>query len=287
MTSGPRRIRVACAKCDYDKVRTLEAGDDRTLEQLSASLRCGGCRTWGRNGAVSVTIVDFDAGPRPHPVRRHEVTSDAADHKVSANNADKADPQPRYMHCVCLDCGHNENFRPRWRRGDTLDSVARESTCPACGAEGSAGNIYLRAAAPRARRQRPNKSPLHLGASILATLAWPFEMLGLLIVVPMAAIATVSGRLLRQVLRPLLIGGGVTAGIAASVGAAYLAAVLIGAALSAPATLVMRAVEHEHQDNVRNSPRGGYLERVDRKYADTPKQMQYYNQRRVDDKDRD
>jgi hypothetical protein len=57
MTSGPRRIRVACAKCDYDKVRTLEAGDDRTLEQLSASLRCGGCRTWGKNGALSVSAV--------------------------------------------------------------------------------------------------------------------------------------------------------------------------------------------------------------------------------------
>lgn len=57
MTSGPRRIRVACEKCGYDKLRTLEAGDERTLEQLSASLRCGGCRTWGKNGALSVSAV--------------------------------------------------------------------------------------------------------------------------------------------------------------------------------------------------------------------------------------
>ena len=40
--------------------------------------------------------------------------------------------------------------------------------------------------------------------------------------------------------------------------------VLVGAALSVPAQLVFGAVEYEYADNVRNSPKGGYRERLAR-----------------------
>jgi len=263
MTSGSRRIRVACAKCGYDKQRTLEAGDERTLEQLSASLRCGGCRTWGKNGAISVSLAA------------------SSTEKRCLRGAGETAAQPLDVHGTCLNCGHNENFNPKWRRGETLKSLARDITCAECGAEGSAGNIYLREATSPTQRQRKSKPPLHIGASVLATLAWPFEVLGLLIVIPLAATAVAIGRILATLWRPLLIGGSVVGGIAAFIGAAYVAAVLIGAAMSGPAVLVLRAAEHEHQDAVHNSPKGGYRERLDRTYADTSRQMTYYNRRTV------
>jgi len=258
MTSGSRRIRVACAKCDYNKVRTLEAGDDRTLAQLSASLRCGGCRTWGKNGALTVTLADFN-------------------------------PQPRRVHCVCLDCGYNENFRPKWRRSDTLDSLARESTCPACGADGSAGNIYLRAA--RAENNRSEGRPLQwdILGSVAATLTWPLEMLGLLVVIPLRLIGRGTwwflkglGRDLEGLWEPLLKSGAVAGIAAGTFGVGYLACVLIGSALSGPAELVIRAAEHEHRDSVRNSPRGGYYLRREAQ-AETPRHMMYYNRRTIAD----
>lgn len=266
MTSGPRQIRVACAKCGYNKLRTLEAGDDRTLEQLSASLRCGGCRTWGKSGAVSVSSVGL---PRRKP--------GAA--KITA----KAAGRPLVVHGTCLNCGHNENFKPKWQGGETLTSLAQDITCPACGAEGSASNIYLRAAMRRGTENNGESVPWHLAGSILATLAWPFELLGLMIVIPLKVLVVAIGRLLAPIREPLLIGSAMLGGVAAFVGVAYIAAVLIGAALSGPANLAMRAVEHEYQDNVRNSPRGGYYERLDRKQAETPRQMTYYNRRTIGD----
>lgn len=60
-------------------------------------------------------------------MRASEGASDARAHTAFADQASEADLQPHYLHCVRLDCGHNENFRPRWRRGDPLDSVAREN----------------------------------------------------------------------------------------------------------------------------------------------------------------
>lgn len=112
-------------------------------------------------------------------------------------------------------------------------------------------------------------------------------MLGLVIVIPLALLAVTTGRLLERIWGPLLIGGSVVTGIAAAVGVAYVGAVLIGAAMSGPAELVLRAAEHEHRDAIHNSPRGGYRERIDRNYAETPRQMTYYNRRSVGDADRD
>lgn len=266
MTSGPRRIRVACAKCGYDKLRTLEAGDDRTLEQLSATLRCGGCRTWGKSGAIHVSLTGS-------PERKHTI----------AGATKNADARPDVVHGTCLICGHNDNFKPKWRRGETLKSLTQDITCPACGAEGSAGNIYLRASRRRTTESESESIPWDLGASILASLAWPFERLGLLIVMPLKALFVAIGRLFVRVREPLLIGGAMLGGVVTSIGVAYIAVVLIGAALSWPATLAMRAVEHEYQDNVRNSPRGGYYERLDRKQAETPRQATYYNRRTIGD----
>lgn len=289
MTSGPRRIRVVCAKCDYNKVRTLEAGDDRTLTQLSASLRCGGCRTWGKNGAVSVTFADFETQRHPRPARGPAEASDGAVHTASADEARKAKLQPRHVHGVCLDCGHNENFRPKWRRGDTLESLARESMCPACGAEGAAGNIHLRAARPKRRRRENRLLRWDVLGSVAATLAWPLEMLGLLILIPLRFVGRgiwlflkSLGRELKDLWEPLLKTGAVAAIAAGALGVGYLACILIGFALSAPAELVFGAVEHEHRDNFRNSPKGGYYVRLEAQ-AETPRQMTYYNRRTIGD----
>jgi hypothetical protein len=180
------------------------------------------------------------------------------------NSAGESESQPRHVHGLCLNCGHNENFKPRWRRGETLASLAREICCEECGAEGAAGNIYLRAATSRGRQRPANAPPLDVGASILATLAWPFEMRGLLILVPPAAMGTAMVRLLERIWGRLLIGGSVMVGIAASVAVASAAVILVGAALSVPAQLVFGAVEYEYADNVRNSPKGGYRERLAR-----------------------
>lgn len=292
MTSGPRQIRVACAKCGYDKQRTLAAGDDRTLEQLSASLRCGGCRAWGKNGAISVSPT---ATPKKRRTQRsaHESSVSRIHPNVSnrdsgaIDNASQPNSRPALVHGACLNCGHTETFKPKWRRGETLDSLARAIACPECGAEGPAGNIYLREASSRTQRPHKSKIPLQVGASIIATLVWPFKMLGLLVVMPLAALAVAIGRLLERIWGPLLMGGSVFASIAAGFGAAYVAAILIGAAMSGPAELVLRAVEHEYGDAIRNSPKGGYQERADKDYAETPRQMTYYNRRSVGDADRD
>lgn len=273
MTSGPRQIRVACARCGYEKQRTLVAGDDRTVEQLSASLRCGGCRAWGKSGAISVSL----------PASRKQVRCEQTAAKTStpqtnaagtngksgaAEERRHADTRPVYVHGTCLNCGHSETFKPKWRPGETLQALARDITCPECGAEGSAGNIYVREATSQTNRRRRDKAPLDTGASILATLAWPFEMLGLMVVIPLASLAVAAGRLLERIWAPMLIGGSVLAGITAAAGAAYVGTILIGAAMSGPAELVLRAVEHEHSDAIYNSPKGGYRERVDRNYAD-------------------
>lgn len=280
---------MACAKCGYEKQRTLEAGDDRTLEQLSASLRCGGCRTWGKSGALNVTLADFNAEPHYRSVRARDVANDAAIRTASAARAREAGLQPRHVHGVCLDCGHNENFRPKWRRGDTLDSVARESTWPKCGAEGSAGNIYLRAARPKSRRRENQPVQWDMLGSVAATLAWPLEMLGLLILIPLRFVGRgiwlflkSLGRELKDLWEPLLKTGAVAAIAAGALGVGYLACILIGFALSAPAELVFRAVEHEHRDNFRNSPKGGYYVRLEAQ-AETPRQMTYYNRRTIGD----
>ena len=265
MTSGHRRIRVACAKCGYDKARTLEAGDDRTLAQLSASLRCGGCRTWGKSGALSISLAS-----RSRRERTQEETG----------------ARPLHVHATCINCGHNENFKPKWRRGETLASLAQDITCLACGAEGAAGNVYLRTAS-RSKPQLKSQVPLSIFASALAMFAWPFEMLARLIVIPLAALTAGMGRWLRRVWGPLLMGGAFVTGIAASVGAAYVAAVLIGATMSGPVELLLRAAEYEHRDAISNSPKGGYRERIDAKYAETPRQMTYINRRSVGDADRD
>lgn len=290
MTSGSRQIRVACAKCDYDKQRTLAAGDDRTLEQLSASLPCGGCRTWGKSGALRVASViptvrvsSRSAHNRPSATR--ETAGIGGSHATSAHTANEASVQPRHVHGVCLNCGHNENFRPRWKRRDTLESLAREMVCPACEAEGAEGDIFLR----QATGTKTNAElPKDIGASIPATLAWPFEILGLLVVVPLGLLWRLMAAFFRQLAHklhgfwePLLKMGALVVAAAAGAGVSYLVAIVMGAALSGPAELVIRAAEHEHRNAVHNSPRGGYLERVDRKYAETPRQMTYYNRRTV------
>ncbi len=219
-------------------------------------------------------------------MRARKGASDARAHTAQASEADL---QPRYVHCVCLDCGHNENFRPRWRRGDTLDSVARESTCPACGAEGSAGNIYLRAARAKTNPRESQPRQWNLLGSVVATMLWPLEMLGLLIVIPLGLVGRSVwwflkgiGRELEELWEPLLRAGAIAAIVASTLGVGYLACMLVGSALSGPAELVLRAAEHEYNDSVRNSPRGGYYVRREAQ-AETPRQMMYYNRRTIGD----
>lgn len=272
MTFGHRRIRVACAKCGYDKERTLKAGDDRTLAQLSASLRCGGCRTWGKSGAVSVALASHSRRERGQqaaeetPATRLD-SSDRNSDSGSVHKAREAGERPVRVHGVCLTCGHNEDFKPRWRRGDTLESLARDITCPQCGAEGAAANIYLRVATPKTKPPPTSRIPLDIGASILATLAWPYDILRILVVMPLAALPGASRRVIERIWEPLLFGGSVVTGIAASVGVAFIAALLLGAAFAVPARLVIGAIEYEYSDNLHNSPKGGYLERLDSQYV--------------------
>lgn len=242
MTSGPRRIRVACAKCGYDKVRTLAAGDDRTLAQLSVSLRCGGCRAWGKNGDLS---VDLHVGDERHSASASDAS---ATHDVYP---EFSDPHPRDVHGVCLVCGHHENFRPRWRRGETLASLACEISCPECGADGGAGNIFLRTSVAA---EHPDSVPmLPFAANMLAALLW---WLG------------VFGRIIANAGRALLIAAPVAFGITTVIAVGYLAAVLFATALSVPAGLVLRAAEHEYQDAIRHSPKGGHYVRLDESWQD-------------------
>lgn len=135
MTSGSRQIRVACAKCGYDKQRTLVAGDDRTLEQLSASLRCGGCRTWGKSGAIRVSLAASHeperTGQSAGETRAAQTTANGANRESGpAKQHRDADTRPVHVHGTCLNCGHNENFKPKWRRGETVNRWLGTSRVP-------------------------------------------------------------------------------------------------------------------------------------------------------------
>jgi hypothetical protein len=150
--------------------------------------------------------------------------------------------------------------------------------CPACGAEGATGDIFLRQATDAKSKTEDANVSWDIRAGILATLAWPFEMLGLLIVVPLGLLWRLVDAFFRRLAHelqkcwvPLLKMGTLVVAAAAGAGVSYLVAIAMGAALSGPAELVIRAVEHEHRNAVHNSPRGGYLERVDRKYTETPR----------------
>ena len=62
MNPGSRRIRVACPRCGVAAIRTLAAGDDRSLEVLSRISRCGECRARATQGLVRVELVSPVAG---------------------------------------------------------------------------------------------------------------------------------------------------------------------------------------------------------------------------------
>lgn len=57
MTSGPRRIRVACKACGIVAIRTLRAGDTRTLADLRDRPRCGCCYARASKGLVRVSLI--------------------------------------------------------------------------------------------------------------------------------------------------------------------------------------------------------------------------------------
>lgn len=64
MNPGPRRIRVACKRCRYNALRTLKAGDDRTLDTLRTTLRCGQCGARAHLGMLDIAPLGGAHAPK-------------------------------------------------------------------------------------------------------------------------------------------------------------------------------------------------------------------------------
>ncbi len=65
MASGLRQIRVACRRCNHDAVRTLKAGDKRSLKKLRQTARCGNCYALAAKGWLLIQKM-----PRRRPPQR-------------------------------------------------------------------------------------------------------------------------------------------------------------------------------------------------------------------------
>lgn len=273
MKAGSRQIRVTCKACGYDKVRTLRAGDARTLETLRASLRCGDCRVWAKSGSVSIQLVSRD-----EDAKRAE-----SGRSADAKPGDKIPPAPRAVHlrAKCIVCGNSSVFHQKWRTADTLESLARNLACQQCGAEGSTHNIQVRfVSAAEALRARENKWR-DLRSAALTILLLPLAALGGLTAGSIRLAGDFVEHELEDLWRPLLVGAAALAGVAAFAGGLLLTVFLLGAGVTRYGQLVVDAAAYEYQDAVRNSPAGGYRERLQSAKASTPKQMDYYNRRAI------
>lgn len=232
MTSGPRRIRVACTRCDHVATRTLKAGDQRTLETLRRTLRCGQCRAWASTGLVLVDSVG-DAEARP-------VFVDLGEQRTGINtHAAGQRTRPRLVRAICLKCYQSRRFKPRWRRNESIIQLCLGLVCDRCGAKGTHGDIQLKAI--------EFEPPQRLSSQLVQ------RMKGLKGPASEAADMVRAGLLILALTVPGMAG-------------AAAAGLLIGGTIGASIELVLDAYEYEAENDFWNSPRGGYRERVEARH---------------------